>query len=171
MVSIGLLLLRVVVGLMLAAHGAQKLFGWFEGPRIEGFAGMLEKMGVRPSRPHALMTGLAEFLGGLAVAAGFLTPIGNFAAIGVMLVAMWMVHRRNGFFNSKGGVEFPLLIAGSMLALAFTGPGTWSLDHLFGIRLPEPATWMVMVILVVLGIVSALFGGRVFAGARQPQTA
>jgi putative oxidoreductase len=171
MLSIGLLLLRVVVGLTLAAHGAQKLFKWFDGPGIDGFAAGLEKMRVWPARPQAWLSGLVEFFGGIAVALGFLSPIPNIAAIGNMVVAIVLVHWAKGFFNAKGGYEFALLVATSMLALAITGPGTYSLDHLLGIRLPEPATWIVMVILAVLGIVGALFGGRLLATQRRPQTA
>jgi len=90
--SFGLLLLRVVFGLTVAAHGSQKLFGWFGGSRLQGFAGMLEKLGIRPSGPFALLAGLSEFGGGLLVALGFLSPVGPLVVIGAMAVAIVTVH-------------------------------------------------------------------------------
>src|SRR6185503_21161383 len=85
--SVGLLMLRLVVGLSLAAHGAQKLFGWFGGYGLTGTGQFLEQLGFRPGRLHAAQAGLAEFLGGLFLAAGFLTPLATAAVLAVMLVA------------------------------------------------------------------------------------
>lgn len=160
MLSLGILILRLGVGLTLAAHGAQKLFGWFEGPRIQGFSGMLESMGIRPSRPWAILAGVSEFAGGLLVAFGLLSPIGNLMAIGAMAVAIISVHASKGFFNSNGGYEFPLLILLAMLGLAFSGPGRYSLDNLLGVRLPEPATAIVFGLLTLGGIVATLASKR-----------
>jgi putative oxidoreductase len=128
----GLLLLRVVLGLTLAAHGGQKLFGWFGGHGIEGTSGWLESMGFRPARLQAIITGLAEFGGGLLVALGLLTSLGALALAGVMVVAVVTVHWSKGFFATGGGYEFNLLIWGAAIALAFTGPGTYSVDHAIG---------------------------------------
>lgn len=158
----GLLLLRVALGGILAAHGAQKLFGWFGGHGISGTAGWLEAMGMRPARVHAAMNGLAEFGGGVLLALGLLTPLGAAAITGVMFVAIATVHWKNGFFNSNGGYEFNLLIIAAALALAFTGPGTISIDHLAGGNLAGPG-WG----LGALGI-SAVAAGSVLAMRRPP---
>jgi len=105
-----------------------------------------------------VIAGLAEFVGGLLVALGLLTPIAALAVCGSMLVAMFTVHVGKGFWNQNGGIEFPLTILAAMVALSLTGAGLYSLDHLLSVRLPEPATWAVMAFLVVVGVLSALFG-------------
>jgi putative oxidoreductase len=128
----GLLLLRVVLGAIMAAHGAQKLFRWFGGHGIVGTSGWLDAMGFRPARLHAAGVGLAEFGGGALLALGLFTPLGAAAVAGVMFVAIATVHWSNGFFNTSGGYEFNLLIAASAIALAFTGPGEISIDDLAG---------------------------------------
>lgn len=128
----GLLLIRLVLGTIMAAHGAQKLFGWFGGFGIGGTGGWLESMGFRRGRLHATVNGLAEFGGGMLLVLGFLTPLAAAAVVGVMFVAITLVHWHNGFFNSNGGYEFNLLIVATATALAITGPGDTSIDHLFG---------------------------------------
>jgi putative oxidoreductase len=157
----GLLLIRVVLGATLAAHGAQKLFGWFGGHGIAGTSGWLGSMGFRGARFHATVNGLAEFGGGIMLALGFLTPLGAAAVAGVMLVAIATVHWKNGFFNSNGGYEFNLLIAATSIALAITGPGEFSMDNLIGWTLAGPA-WG----LVVLGV-AVVAAGSVLA-MRKP---
>jgi putative oxidoreductase len=131
--SIGLLILRLVVGLTLAAHGAQKLFGWFGGYGLAGTGQFLEQLGFRPGRIQAAQAGLAEVVGGLFLAAGFLTPVGAAAIVAVMLVASVSVHLKNGFFAPGGGYEYNLVLGAAAAALAFTGPGALSLDQAFGI--------------------------------------
>ena len=153
----GLLLVRVVLGGIMAAHGAQKLFGWFGGFGIAGTAGWLESMGFKPARLHATVNGLAELGGGVLLALGFLTPLGAAAVAGVMLVAIATVHWSKGFFNSSGGYEFNLLIVAASIALAMTGPGTISLDNLAGWNLAGPE-WG----LAVLGA-AAVAAGAVLA--------
>lgn len=130
--EVGLLLLRLAVGSLIAAHGAQKLFGWFGGHGIAGTGGWLESMGFRPARLHATVTGLAEFGGGVLLMAGLLTPLGAAGVLGVMAVAIATVHWSKGFFNTDGGFEFNMLVAASAIALAFTGPGEYSLDNALG---------------------------------------
>jgi len=154
--DIAFLILRVVVGLTLAAHGAQKVFGWFEGSRIEGFAAGLTRMGMKPARLWAWVAGLSELVGGLLIALGLLWPVGPAVAVGAMLVAIVTVHWAKGFFNSKGGIEFPLVVLATCVALAIGGPGAYALDRLVGFRLPEPAAAVVAVVLVVLGAVGSL---------------
>jgi len=151
----GLLLLRVVLGGIMAVHGAQKLFGWFGGHGISGTAGWLEMMGLRPARAQAAMNGIAEFGGGALLALGLLTPLGAAAIAGVLIVAIATVHWKNGFFNSAGGYEFNLLIIAAALALAFTGPGTISIDHLAGWNLAGPG-WGLAALAVTAGSVLAI---------------
>ena len=158
----GLLLMRVVLGGIIAVHGAQKLFGWFGGHGISGTAGWLEMMGMRPARAHAAMNGLAEFGGGALLVLGLLTPLGAAAIVGVMFVAIATVHWKNGFFNTNGGYEFNLLIIAAALALAFTGPGTISIDHLAGWNLAGPE-WG----LAALGL-SVVAAGSVLAMRKPP---
>jgi putative oxidoreductase len=161
--SIGLFLLRLVVGLTFAAHGGQKLFGWFEGGGIGATASAMEQMGFRPGRLNAFLSGLAEFGAGLALALGLFTPVAAGVAVAVMLVAGVGVHLRNGFFLQKGGVEYVLVLGVSALSLAFTGPGTLSLDHALGISW-SGAAWGVFAL--ALG---GLGGGfHIFASRRSP---
>jgi putative oxidoreductase len=127
--SIGLLILRLVVGLSLAAHGAQKLFGWFGGYGLAGTGQFLEQLGFRPGRRQAAQAGLAELLGGLFLAAGLLTPAAAAAVVAVMVVAAVSVHVKNGFFAQGGGYEYTLVLGAAALALAFTGPGAFSADQ------------------------------------------
>jgi len=129
--EIGLLLLRLTVGLTLAAHGAQKLFGWFGGSGLEATGQFFETLGFLPGRRRALMAGLAETGGGLLLALGLFTPIGTALICSVMLVAL-AVHIKNGFFAQNGGYEYTIVLGVAALSVAFIGPGSFSLDALFG---------------------------------------
>ena len=170
MLSTGLLVMRVGIGLIVAAHGAQKLFGWFGGPGIAGFSTWLASMGVRPQRPWAILTGVAEFGGGLLVAVGLLSPLGALAICGSMLTAILMVHLGKGFWNTNGGYEFPLVILAAMFGVSLTGPGPISLDQTLRIALPEPATWLVMAVLVLIGVAGAVLSSRLQSAAQsRPQ--
>jgi putative oxidoreductase len=131
--SLGLLILRLVVGLSLAAHGAQKVFGWFGGYGLAGTGQFFEQLGFRPGRVQAALAGTAELVGGLFLAAGFLTPAAAAAVVAVMFVATVSVHIEKGFFAHNGGYEYTLVLAGAAVALAFTGPGAISLDQALGI--------------------------------------
>lgn len=128
-VGAGLALLRVVTGLTLAAHGAQKLFGWWSGPGIAGFSGWLGSMGIRNPRLAAIMAAVAEFVGGLLFALGLLTPLAALLTVIVMVTAIATVHWKAGFWNTNGGYEFNLLLIASAVAVTITGPGRYSLDH------------------------------------------
>lgn len=130
--TIGLLILRVAVGAMFVGHGTQKLFGWFGGHGIEGTAGFMRTLGYRSGNAAAVLAGLAETSGGLFLAIGLLTPLAAAAIIGVMFNATMRVHRKHGVWNSNGGFELPLTYAAGALALAFTGPGPFSIDGLVG---------------------------------------
>jgi len=130
--STGLLILRIVVGLLLAAHGSQKLFGWFGGYGIAGTGGWLESIGFKPGKAMAVVTGLAEVAGGLALAVGLFTPLAAAVVIGTMTVAAW-THSASGLWATNGGYELPLLYAVVGAALAFTGAGDYSIDNALGL--------------------------------------
>ena len=147
--DIGLLILRLVVGLTLAAHGAQKLFGWFGGYGLAGTGGFLEQLGFRPGKVQAFLAGAAELGGGLLLAAGLATPVAAPLIITVMLVAVVSVHLPKGFFVSDGGAEYNLVIMAAVAALAFTGPGAYSLDAVEGLEL---SGWLAGVIAVAAGL-------------------
>jgi putative oxidoreductase len=136
----GILLLRLTLGLPLAAHGSQKLLGWFGGYGLDATGKFMEALGFRPGRRHALAAGLVEVIGGLSVATGVLTPLGAALIASVMLVAAITVHAKNGFFITSGGYEFNLILGVAALALAFTGPGAWSIDALLGYA-PTGVMW------------------------------
>jgi len=131
--DLGLLLLRLTVGLTLAAHGAQKLFGWFGGYGLDGTGQFLAMLGFQPGRRHALMAGLTEAVGGLLLAIGLLTPIAAAIILSVMVVAGVSVHADKGFFAAAGGYEYPLVLGLAGLTVAFTGPGALSIDALAGL--------------------------------------
>jgi putative oxidoreductase len=129
----GLFLMRLVFGLLMAAHGAQKLLGWFGGHGIAGTAGFFETIGFRPGRLFAVAAAAGELIGGLLVAGGLLGPIGPMVVIAVMIVAAVSVHARNGMFAAANGIEMPLLYATGAAALALMGAGAYSLDWLLGL--------------------------------------
>lgn len=156
----GLLLLRLVVGLTLAAHGAQKLFGWFGGPGLDGAGKGLEMLGFAPGRRHAVMAGLTEAGGGLLLALGLATPVAASIFLAVMLVAAVSVHVKQGFFITTGGFEYNLVLGAAGVSFAFTGPGALSLDALLGLRLDGTA-WGAAAVLV------GLAGGALQLGARR----
>jgi putative oxidoreductase len=126
-----LLIIRIAVGGIVAIHGSQKLFGWFSGHGIAGTAGFLESLGFRPARGYAILLGTAEFVGGVSLALGLVTPITAAVVAGVMIAAVIVVHWSHGFFAQNGGFEYPLALAASSIALAFSGPGRYSLDRAF----------------------------------------
>jgi putative oxidoreductase len=156
MAAFGLLILRVVVGLILAGHGAQKLFGWWGGQGMDGWTQMVAKLRIRPAQPWAWVAALAEFGGGILLALGFLSPLGNLAIAGSMLVAIATVHLPRGFWIAKGGYEFNLALLAAVAALALTGPGAYSLDAALRIQLPEPLTLLVGTILLIVGVAVTL---------------
>jgi len=135
--SLGILVVRLVVGGLLAGHGAQKLFGWFGGAGLEGTAGWLESMRLRPGTVWARIAGGSELGGGLLTALGFLNPLGPIAAMGAMSMAWAKVHLGNPVWSTKGGAELPLTNIAVLSALTVAGPGRLSLDSLFGIRVPR----------------------------------
>jgi len=116
----------------MAAHGSQKLFGWFEGPRLAGVKAMLGNFGFRLPALMALALGLTESGGGTLFALGFLTPLAALGIVVVMLNAVALVHFKNGFWAGKGGYEFNLVLLTVAVAVAATGPGRFSIDRALG---------------------------------------
>ena len=160
--SIGLLAGRLVIGLLMAAHGAQKLFGWFGGYGLRNTGEFMVQLGFRRGQVFAAAAGLAEFSGGLLVALGFLGPVGPALMISVMIVAMITVHWSNGVFAIKNGIELPLLYAIAAIVFAVVGYGAYSLDAAMGIagRWPASLTWMVLAAGAVGGVVNTAFRHR-----------
>jgi putative oxidoreductase len=129
----GLLIIRLVLGLLLFAHGSQKLFGWFGGYGLDGTGGFFESVGHRPGRHMAMLAGICEAGGGLLLVLGLLTPLAAAVVIGTMIVAAVSVHAKQGLWATNGGYELPLTNALVATGLAFTGAGSWSLDNAFDI--------------------------------------
>jgi putative oxidoreductase len=167
-VALGLLILRLVVGLIVAGHGLQKLFGWWGGPGMPGWIGAMNRMRIRPAVAWAWISMLAEVIGGLGFALGLLTPLPSLAIAGSMLVAIVLVHWPRGFWVTKGGYEFNLSILGAITAIALAGPGAYSLDAAVRIQLPEPVTLIVGTIATLVGVGVAL-GTRAPADAAEPK--
>ncbi|HEY8529476.1 MAG TPA: DoxX family protein [Paenibacillaceae bacterium] len=133
LLDLGLLIIRLVVGLTFAAHGAQKLFGWLGGYGPKGTGGWMESIGLRPGVAMAVIAGLIEFAGGLCFAAGLITPLAGVLLALVMIVAIAKVHIPKGFWNSNGGYEFNLVLVAVTVGVALTGAGAYSLDAALGI--------------------------------------
>ena len=153
--SLGLLILRVVVGLTLAAHGSQKLFGWFEGP---GFVKLNQGFGAQGYKPAALWTALlvlGELGGGLSLAFGFLTALGAAGVFAAMFMATVKAHWKKGFWNGKGGMEFTLILAIVGLVIGLTGPGTFAIDTLLG---DAPANVTLFIVLAIIGLIVDIIG-------------
>ena len=158
--SLGVLIVRLVVGGLLAGHGAQKLFGWFGGAGLEGTAGWLESMRLRPGTVWARIAGGSEFFGGLLTALGFLNPLGPIVAMGAMVMAWAKVHLGNPVWSTKGGAELPLTNIAVLSALTVAGPGRLSLDSLVGIRIPR---------IVGLGALLGMLGSVYLIAQRELQ--
>jgi putative oxidoreductase len=157
----GLLLGRLILGALMVGHGAQKLFGWFGGYGIAGTAPFFEQLGFRPSRLFVITASLSEVLSGILVALGLFGPVGPALLLSVMIVAAISVHWKNGLFATANGIEVPLLYATAAVALAFTGPGPFSLDSVLGID----HTWTPALKAVALAV--GVVGGAVNLLARR----
>jgi putative oxidoreductase len=134
----GPLALRVPVGIIFAAHGAQKLFGWFGGYGLEGTGQFFGSVGLNPGYLMALLAGAVEFFGGLALVLGLLVRPAAAALAGAMVIAIFAVHFGKGFFADKGGYEYALALFAASVSLLFSGGGRYSADRALA-PLPEGA--------------------------------
>ncbi len=153
--DIGLLILRLAVGGLLAGHGSQKLFGWFSGPGLKGTAGWLESLGLKPGTPWATVASASEFGGGVLTTLGFLHPLGPLGTMGAMIMATAKAHWGKPIWASAGGAELPVINMATALALILAGPGRFSLDHVLGIRLPRALVIAIAIVgaaMVAIGI-------------------
>ncbi|MGQ3479728.1 DoxX family protein [Paenibacillus sp. TY11] len=130
MLASGLLLVRLVIGLLLVGHGAQKLFGWFGGYGPKGTGGWMESIGIKPGVFMAVSAGLMELLGGALFALGLLTPLAALLITVTMLGAIFKVHGQNGIWATANGYEYPLVLIAVVIGIALTGAGSYSIDAL-----------------------------------------
>src|SRR5437762_2383589 len=144
----GLLVARVVIGLVMAAHGTQKLFGWFGGYGLNKTGEFFAHLGFRPGKTFAAAASLTEITSGVLVALGLLGPVGPALMISVMIVAMITVHWEHGLFAIDNGIEVPLLYSTAALAFALIGYGRYSIDAWLG----DPIHWTPAITWIVLGV-------------------
>ena len=152
-------IVRLAQGSLMAGHGAQKLFGSFGGPGLEGTSGFMEMLGMRPGRPWAYLAGLSEFGGGVLTALGLLNPLGPLGVIGSMSMATRKAHWDKPIWVTEGGAELPVLNIAISTALMIREPDRYSLDRVLGIRLPR---WVGLVGLVgiILTVLYAELGAE-----------
>jgi putative oxidoreductase len=150
--NLAALILRLVLGSLLTGHGAQKLFGSFSGPGLEGTSGFMEMLGLTPGKPWAFLAGLSELGGGVLTVLGFLNPLGPLGIIGAMAMATVKAHSGKPIWVTEGGAELPVTNIAAATALILNGPGKWSLDRALGLRLPRwlAPLGLVAVILTVM---------------------
>lgn len=152
--DLALLSLRLVAGLIFTAHGAQKAFGWWEGPGVTGWRGAMERMQFRPPAFFAALSTGVELIGGLLLALGLLTPFAVAALVAQSVVIIVVAHLPKGFFTTKGGIEFPFLLGTVLTALAATGPGRVSLDAAVGLAWSAYARWELYLLGLAAGLVA-----------------
>ncbi|KRF18525.1 DoxX family protein [Paenibacillus sp. Soil787] len=128
--ALGLLIIRLVIGLSFAAHGSQKVFGWFGGYGPKGTGGFFDSIGIKPGVLMAVLAGLAELAGGLLFAAGLWTPLGAALIVLIMLGAIIKVHAKNGYWVTSNGIEYNLTLIAIAVGVALIGAGEYSLDAL-----------------------------------------
>ncbi len=153
-VDLGLLLIRLVVGLTFAAHGAQKAFGWWAGPGWDGWQNAIGRMGFRPAGLFAAISIAAELVGGLFLALGAFTPFAAAFLVAQSTVIIVKVHSPNGFWNKSSGIEFPLALGGAALALGLTGAGAVSFDGVEGFGVSDAVRIVVAMAGIVCGVIA-----------------
>ena len=130
MMDLGLLIIRLVIGVLFIGHGAQKLFGWFGGHGLKGTGGWFESIGMKPGVMMALSAGLAELIGGILFALGALTPLAALMIAGTMIMAIVKVHGPNGLWATSNGYEYNLTLISVAIGIALIGPGRYALDFI-----------------------------------------
>ena len=156
MEAIGLLIARLFLGIAMAAHGSQKAFGWFGGHGLKGTGGFFETLGYRPGVLFAGLAAYGELAGGVLTAFGLFGPVGPALIVLVMIVAVGTMHIQNGFFAAKNGFELNTIYVAAALALAFAGPGAFSLDGVLGLDryFSGPVDATVIGAAVVVGLIN-----------------
>jgi putative oxidoreductase len=154
--DIGLAFLRVVIGLTMAGHGAQKAFGWWSGPGPQGWRQAVTAMGFRPVGLWVAVSTGAELAGGLLLAVGLLTPFAAAVLVGQSVVIIGQVHWPKGFWNKNAGYEFPLVLAAGAVAVALIGPGRLSLDSLLGISFDDGLRLGLLVVGAIGGLAALM---------------
>ncbi len=162
LLDLGFLIARVLVGLLITAHGSQKLFGWFGGHGLEATGKYFGQLGFQPARLFATAAALGELSSGLLIAMGLFGPVGPALLLAVMIVAAISVHWPNGLFATNDGIELPLLYSIAAIRFALTGPGRYSLDALLGLQ------WAWMPVAIWIAIVAGVSGGVVNLVLRRP---
>jgi putative oxidoreductase len=162
--DLALALVRAVVGLVIAAHGAQKVLGVWGGPGLGGWTQGMTRMGMRPPAFWAWVSAFAELAGGIAFAFGLLLPVVAAALSIQMAVAIARAHWGKGFWNSKGGIEFPFILGAVAAINGVSDPGAYSLDHLLGV---PPLGTGVFVGMLLIGTLAYLVGARTLGA--QPE--
>ncbi len=152
----GLLLVRLVVGLLFMAHGCQKLLGWFGGDGLAAWFGTAQRAGFQPAAVWASASIAAELGGGLLLLLGLLTPLAASLLIGDMLVAIVKVHAPKGLWSQNGGFEYPLVLIALMLAVGLIGAGRYALDRRLPRVLPRPHTFIALLVLTLAGVLVAV---------------
>ena len=163
--DIGTLLARSTLGLSFAAHGAQKAFGWFGGPGLEGAAGFMESLRFKPGARYAKASSYTEIVSGSLVTLGLGGPLGPAMMLSVMVVAQLSAHAKNGFFAQQGGIELGTIYCAGALSLAMSGYGRFSLDDVLALdgAIDERLIWATL-----LGGVTA---GALMLAQRAPEEA
>ncbi|HEX7949084.1 MAG TPA: DoxX family protein [Candidatus Limnocylindrales bacterium] len=158
--DLGLLILRLVVGVTFAGHGAQKAFGWWNGPGLAGWRGAITHMGFQPVELFVALSIGAELVGGLLLAVGLFTPLASMILMGQLVVIISKAHLPKGFWSTNGGYEYPLALAASVVAITFIGAGSVSLDQALGFSFSDSLRAAYLLIGVIGGLV-ALGASRV----------
>src|SRR3954451_14121057 len=165
--DLGLFLIHVVVGLVIAAHGSQKLFGLFGGAGLDGTGGVMESLGLAPGRPMALASGLTEFAGGILLALGLFVPLAAALIAATYIVAARTAHAGKGPWSADGGWEYVMVLSTVAIGLAFNGAGKWSLDNAIGWDVSGLWWGIGSAVVALIGAISVLAGTRRMANASR----
>ena len=163
--DVGILIVRLAVGLTFAAHGAQKVFGWWAGPGFAGWTGAITRMGLRPAPLWAALSAGVELVGGVLLVLGLLTPIASALVVAQCVYIVFRVHLPRGFWSKNGGIEFPLQLLAGALLIAASGPGAIAIDPAVG--LDVGVSWRVAFLVVAL--IGALAAMAIARPVPQPQ--
>jgi putative oxidoreductase len=155
-VNRGLVLLRVVIGLLFMGHASQKLFGWFGGPGLAGWMESIQKAGFEPVALWAYLEAGGEMVAGLFLVLGLLTPFAAAFLIGDMLVATLKIHASKGLWAQNGGFEYNLVLMVLLLVVGFVGAGMYSLDRKLPFTMPRPHTFIAALVITAIVVGAAM---------------